>query len=787
MSFDARRSVLLLGLLALTLALGLIFWLGLLSPREHIDAPDLTERTENVAPREALTAPSALATDARSKVARVEPTAPEANAAPSAPTPSAEFLVQVVDHEDRPLRDVPVQVMVHYRGGSFGNMSSSSARARKPASASEEFLRIPRSEVEAAFSQAQEFLAKSEQKPSFEIAMECQIASTSATRHVLSSAEPPAEMIRLKLAPSGRVRVEIRDLAGELAKQAFTVRLRRTPLGLTPLEEMQLGHAGTIESAVVTEGSVLFPHVAVGQVLHVEVEDRESRMRTARVRVDGPIDPQSEVLVNVQVGQENPVLIGRLVDASDSPVADRRISISIVRGSSSRGTWLRTDRDGNFEQAWTEAFGDPSSAEAIAFGWEEEVPAPGAPLSARMLCPKIPPTGRVELGTIALRAPSNSAQALLVSGRVVDGAGQPLPRAGLTFYSLWPLVRQGPWEEMEALTGSLPERTDDQGRFVAHVPKLPRGVRVDARLEGYYLQSSLLCEPGRQDVELVLRRGAVLKGKLLFDPEIDPSAIQVSFGDDKRTHAQTRSDAEGNFELRALRPGYGELRIGIAGWTAKVIAGISIPEEADAVEDPRCASIDLRGTWRSWAFKLEGLNWSLPRATAFLFDAANASQSSFLYFDLTRRASAWLPVGVEEIDFVFAECAPSRLRYSADEHLVKLQREPAVIVEVPASFQIPDGYVLELSLDAPREAPLSPLERRRMTYGAAAFDARGRAEFRVPKSGSYLFRWTLRSKLDNRQERIAEVAEAIELGAEGATMVRTPPSDGLARALAKWG
>jgi hypothetical protein len=529
------------------------------------------------------------------------------------------------------------------------------------------------------------------------------------------------------------------------------------------------------------------PTSAWVKLLQIEVNDRAGLLRTEKVVLEGPREPRSEVVAQVVLGQTNPVLVGRLVDAANLPIAKRGVTIFAVNGNSRRGTSLQTDAEGNFERPWVDVFGSAATTEALEFRWEEGVPTPGEAQVARILCPPIPATGRVELGTIVLRAPSSAAQALLVSGRVVDGAGQPLPRAGLSFYAIWPLVRQGPWEEHDSLSGELPSQSDDQGRFVAHVPKLPRGVRVDARLEGYYLQSSLLCEPGRQDVELVLRRGAVLKGKLLFDPEIDPSAIQVSFGDDKRTHAQTRSDAEGNFELRALRPGYGELRIGIAGWTAKVIEGISIPEEADAVEDPRCASIDLRGTWRSWAFKLEGLTWSLPRATAFLFDAANASQSSFLYFDLTRRASAWLPVGVEEIDFVFAECTPSRLRYSADEHLVKLQREPAVIVELPASFQIPDGYVLELSLDAPREAPLSPLERRRMTYGAAAFDARGRAEFRVPKSGSYLFHWTLRSKLDNRRERIAEVAEAIELGAEGPTMVRTPPSDGLARALAKWG
>lgn len=786
MSFDARRSVLLLGLLALALALGLVFWLGLLNPREHTEAPDLTERSESVSTQETLTAPPALATDARSNVARVETTAPEAKVAPSAPTPPAEFLVQVVDHEEKPLRDVPIAVTILYRGGSFGNMSSGSSTYRQPRDTSDALFPIPRRDVEQAFAQAQELLSKAAEKPSVEIAIEAQVSAVDATRHVLANAEPPAETIRLKLAPTGRVRVEVRDGAGELVKQRLSAMMRSVPATL-PREEAERDFAaGKITPASVKGGVALFPYVGVGQLLQIEVNDRAGLLRTEKVVLEGPREPRSEVVAQVVLGQTNPVLVGRLVDAANLPIAKRGVTIFAVNGNSRRGTSLQTDAEGNFERPWVDVFGSAATTEALEFRWEEGVPTPGEAQVARILCPPIPATGRVELGTIVLRAPSSAAQALLVSGRVVDGAGQPLPRAGLSFYAIWPLVRQGPWEEHDSLSGELPSQSDEQGRFVAYVPKLPRGVRVDARLEGYYLQSSLLCEPGRENMELVMRRGAVLRGKLLLDPEIERQAIEISFADEKRIQAQRAPDADGSFELRGLRPGSGALRVGVRGWPARIIEGVSIPEDGAEVDDARCTSIDLRGAWRLWKLRLDGDAGSGARRTSFAFDASDAKSSTWMDFDAKGEAAVWIPTSADEIDLHCDRCEPLRLRYSAEVQIVKPRPEHSFFVELPPSFQIPEGFVLEVRISAPREAELSVLERRRITYREVAFDPQGRAQLHVPKSGTYLLRWYLRSKLDNRQELIAEVPEAIELGGAAPTLSRTPPADGLARALAKW-
>ncbi|MBK9386861.1 MAG: hypothetical protein IPN34_18765 [Planctomycetes bacterium] len=788
MPITARGRFLLLGLLALTLALG--YWLTQQRSLETSGSRALAERPAEALPQQPLTAPQASDADARSIVARVEtaaPAAPEAKVEPSAPTPPAEFLVQVVDHEDRPLRDLDVAVTFHYRGGFLGDMKMSGATFRVPSDAPDALFRIPRGDVEKAFAQAQEVVSKATEKPSFEIAFECQRTAVEATRHVLANAEPPAETIRLKLAPAGRVRVEVRHSAGEHAQQPLLAMMRSIPATLPREEALRRVAEGKITHTAVQDGVALFPYVSLGQLLQIEISDRDGLLRTEKVVLEGPREPGSEVVAEVLLGQTNPVLAGRLVDAANVPIAQRHFDLAVVNANRSGRMTLLTDAEGSFERAWMDVFGSPETAEAIEFRWERGVPTPGEVHIARILCPPIPATGRVELGTIVLRVPSGSSQALLVSGRVVDGAGQPLPRAGLSFYAIWPLVRQGPWEEHAPLTGELPEQTDEQGRFVAYVRELPRGVRVDARLEGYYLQSSLLCEPGRENMELVMRRGAVLRGKLLLDPELRPDAITLRFSDTKRVQAQRSPDAEGNFELRALRPGSGTLHIGLGNWPAKAIEGISIPEDAAEVEDARCTSIDLRGAWRRWQLELDSGTPFTRRSSTSIFDAANPEHSTWFDFDASRQAELWIPVHVEEIDLLHYECLPLRLRYIAGKQVVKPEREPALFVELPPSFQIPEGYALELHVSAPRDAGLSSLERQRIAYDQGAFDARRRVEIRVPKSGTYLFHWYLRSKLDNRQELIAEVPEAIDLGGAAPTLSRTPPADALARSLAKWG
>jgi hypothetical protein len=235
----------------------------------------------------------------------------------------------------------------------------------------------------------------------------------------------------------------------------------------------------------------------------------------------------------------------------------------------------------------------------------------------------------------------------------------------------------------------------------------------------------------------------------------------------------------------------GTLRIGIGSWPIKLIEGISIPEDAAEVEDARCAMIDLRGAWRRWELEVElEVESDAPsarRRSASAFDAANAEHATWFEFDASRQAEIWIPASVEEIDLLYRECLPLRLRYAAGKQVVKPQREPAFFVKLPPSFQIPEGFVLELHVSAPRDAGFRQLEHQRITSGWVDFDALGRAELRFPKSGTYLFLWQLRSKLDHRRERIAEVPQVIELGDGARTLEITPPADALARALAKWG
>lgn len=153
-----------------------------------------------------------------------------------------------------------------------------------------------------------------------------------------------------------------------------------------------------------------------------------------------------------------------------------------------------------------------------------------------------------------------------ISGKVIDADGNPFPDARVTIQA----------REPDYVHENL--QTNSEGAFALREIAAAR-YRVTARADGY-LEEQLKVTAPADDVLLTLRRGGVIKGRVVDKTTGEPI-------DDFVAHLQPyfspveRYDEGGLFEYGGLRTDLYELRVGAPGYAKMTVRGIRVQEGAE--------------------------------------------------------------------------------------------------------------------------------------------------------------------------------------------------------------
>lgn len=305
----------------------------------------------------------------------------------------------------------------------------------------------------------------------------------------------------------------------------------------------------------------------------------------------GPIATDETTMVDVPIGTPHVVLAGRFVDGSGNQAtaisAFGRVAMTGTDGSATvRTAPVRLDDQAAFRLDWTEAHGDDDdSPSSIRWHVESREPLESKPLPF----PRLPASGDVDLGTIVVETPP-----MLASGRVVNDAGDPAPRAVV----LERYARDG------VISRDGPRAVcDESGRFEL------RGIdRKDdlciAAITADGEQSEPIPLAGvDHELRIVVARFGAVRGRLR--PASDSALpLLLTLSDpssgEKKTLGVRDAAPDGSFTIEDVPPGRYSFEVSVESEIATGETLLTIPDvvvnPASITDDPRLLDLDpLKG------------------------------------------------------------------------------------------------------------------------------------------------------------------------------------------------
>jgi len=413
-----------------------------------------------------------------------------------------------------------------------------------------------------------------------------------ASVHVeIDIVRPPSEVLELRMPAFGSVRVELVAAPpdSEVAIEVFD--LDEHP---DEIERERDSH----QWLPLEDGKAHFGCVEAGRQLLVWLRSGTFQAPVDEVLRPGPQAQGESVVLRLQAQPVGVTFAGRVVDEQGAPLGDADFEVDLCAVQQNRSEILtrergRTASDGRLVFRTTE---DISSASQFELKLRDER---NVLLGSAGIAIAPPAAGAsVELGDVRIAVPN-----VLAAGRVLDVAGQPVPRAWVELHE--PV--HGTDRDGSVLTNwverSRPVRTDEQGNFVLRGRCEAGSIRLRAR--GYGASSPPREFPvGASNLELRLEQARSIAGRVKLPPALSTDFVWISavprmptLGEwSSRRYQWARLDTAGEFVLRDLELGAHD--ICVAMWSRETefarVENVQVAASGET-RDPRLDPLDLSG------------------------------------------------------------------------------------------------------------------------------------------------------------------------------------------------
>jgi len=551
---------------------------------------------------------------------------------------------------------------------------------------------------------------------------------------------PPDEVV-LRLPQMGKVRVVVRDSAGQPLDPAYLGRGEQVLLAAHDDESkvdgrgVQLARKGVEVGA---GGVAEFDHVPLGKFVVATLGHFGMEARTAGPSVTAPT-----VEMILQEDPKNVILVGTLLKPTKEPFASGAFRIAYRYTGGSGSLAGSTDNQGRFR------------CNIGSYVLDEQTTLTFS--SVRQLAPE---EFSVELSERELQAGKNDLGEVMIVGSRVLLAGRLVRDEGVA----------APWVQMEVQRQEegrwrqdwqLQPKFEDDGTFsIRGGMPANEPLRLVVR-EGPFLPVPPIdCKVGDTDIEIPLRAAGSVTATFLVDD--DEMVGRLSFrcrpvaGGKQSSHArmmerlqsrnmQPAKDGRVSQQWNGLAPGNYLLTVVCAGVERPVVEIPAIVVGVGPCEDPRLVDIDLRGSLRRIEIRATAADGTpIVDREAFVVvrDAAgesvgyNLGKGVVQLFTPTMLSLTVMAPGHEAVDVAAVTASQT----------VPLRAAPKATLEVQLPKPLPEGVRLELELtaklDVPRRGRLTldtgrGMPLRRLFVEKVAVDADGRAVVPVRWPGEY--------------------------------------------------
>lgn len=452
------------------------------------------------------------------------------------------------------------------------------------------------------------------------VALRADVVATRRFERELSFAAWPVEPVVFDLPALGAVEVRVLDAAGSPISGAAAVELVALRAGddTEGQRRSRMFVDGSTRDAV--EGIARFEHVEVSSTVFASTDGAGAGLVTSSSVSDGPRFAGESTTIELRAGASVAVLHGRVLDEGGTPLAggvqfDLSIRAGGVHGASSGS--LDTDQRGEFRVEVPATSGEPAVRTLVLRNRRTRFDEPLA-TAERSFDGDLAP-GVHEVGDFVL-----ASQPVLAGGRVLDDLGRPIARALVTVRTASAPGARRPWSDEHAASGYSAE----DGRFLLSGTAATSTLGLDAEERGHVRFETLAIAAGARDLEVVLTRGASVRGEVVVDDglplaDVIVRAVLGSEAKDGWRHQglplPLPVPGRGTFSIQALPAGRASVEFSVRNGPVLVrLDGVELVA-GEACADPRLLEVDLRGLAKALHVVVrdesgEGISHSVVRA-----------------------------------------------------------------------------------------------------------------------------------------------------------------------------
>ncbi len=433
----------------------------------------------------------------------------------------------------------------------------------------------------------------------------------------ISLDDPPREPVELVAPSLGRLEVLVVDAEGRALDRSVSLSIRL--VGRRGVDDERdpdrPGERNPVRRTLVAGQQQATLQVEIGLELEITAS-APGGFGPVSERIRGPRRAGDTKTVELRLVPRWPRLVGRILEPDGTPAASTPFAIRLgTENAASRFSVegrTSTDAAGRFRHTLQK---NPSLTKISEILTMSTAGDGIAPREVRVELLDGLRAGRMDLGDLTL-----GPRPLLVSGTVVDEAGDPVPGARIEIARS---RRDDRWDDETYWTSlGLESTSDDEGRFAIHGTAESGSLGIRARHEDHINGEYASFSPPSADVEIVLTSAGRIAGRVLYDGEerIPPIEIRITREDRPgRRLFQAGIATDGNFETDRLPPGTYTVSLELDGSREPIldVSGVVI-RPGEITRDPRLAAVDLRGRIHSFRLTVVDVNGRLvaePRAS----------------------------------------------------------------------------------------------------------------------------------------------------------------------------